>query len=40
MRRDPDSDKVYDLTERFKMQVHDFPFCQKKDIIERGVSHL
>ena len=33
MRRD-ENRKVYDLTQRFLMQVSDFPFCQKKDIID------
>ena len=31
--------KVYDLTARFLMQVSDFPFSQKKDIID-AVSRI
>jgi hypothetical protein len=33
VRRD-ENNKVYDLTKRFLMQVSQFPFCQKKDIID------
>lgn len=31
--------KLYDLTERFKMQVAYFPFCEKKDLID-SVSRI
>ena len=39
VRRDPANNKPYDLTERFLMQASDFPFCQKKDIID-AVSRI
>jgi hypothetical protein len=39
VRRDPNNNKTYDLTERFLMQVSEFPFCQKKDIID-AVSRI
>jgi hypothetical protein len=38
VRRD-ENDKLYDLTQRFLMQVENFPFCQKKDIID-AVSRI
>jgi hypothetical protein len=38
VRRD-ENRKVYDLTQRFLMQVSDFPFCAKKDIID-AVSRI
>jgi hypothetical protein len=38
VRRNEDN-KVYDLSQRFMMQVNDFPFCQKKDIID-AVSRI
>jgi len=34
-----ENNKVYDLTQRFMLQVNDFPFCQKKDIID-AVSRI
>lgn len=38
VRRD-ENDRVYDLTKRFLLQVADFPFTQKKDIID-AVSRI
>jgi hypothetical protein len=34
-----ENNKVYDLSQRFTLQVNDFPFCQKKDIVD-AVSRI
>jgi hypothetical protein len=33
VRRD-ETNRVYDVTERFLLQVSDFPFCQRKDLVD------
>ena len=39
IRRKDEQDKVYDLAERFRMQVHYFPFIERKDLID-AVSRI